>query len=127
MNKITVDVDGERISGTIALAGGMLWVHVGGETFAVDTGSDGGRRRAKSAKHANPGEVNAPMPGKIVKVFAKPGELVTEGQVLLVMEAMKMEYTLKAAAAGKIEAVSAAAGDQVALGQNLVRIELSKT
>jgi biotin carboxyl carrier protein len=123
MNKISVDIDGRQVDGMATLSGGTLWVHLAGETFTVATGS-GGRRRAKAGVDANPGEVKAPMPGKIVKIFAKPGEEVTAGQVLLVMEAMKMEYTLKAQVAGKVKTLSAAAGEQVALGQLLVQLEI---
>ncbi|MEO7064173.1 MAG: acetyl-CoA carboxylase biotin carboxyl carrier protein subunit, partial [Dokdonella sp.] len=64
----------------------------------------------------------APMPGRIVLVKAKAGDEVTEGQELLVMEAMKMELTLLAPRAGRIEAVQAAAGDFVEADAVLVKL-----
>ena len=64
----------------------------------------------------------APMPGRIVVVKAKPGDDVAEGAELLVMEAMKMELSLKAPRAGKVEAVQAAAGDFVEADAVLVRL-----
>ncbi|WP_243039628.1 acetyl/propionyl/methylcrotonyl-CoA carboxylase subunit alpha [Dyella sedimenti] len=66
-------------------------------------------------------QVVAPMPGRIVLVKAQPGDVVEEGQELLVMEAMKMELALKAPRAGTIESVSAAQGDFVEADSVLVR------
>jgi 3-methylcrotonyl-CoA carboxylase alpha subunit len=62
------------------------------------------------------------MPGRIVVVKAEAGDEVAEGQELLVMEAMKMELSLKAPRAGKVDAVQAAAGDFVEADAVLVRL-----
>lgn len=67
--------------------------------------------------------VLSPMPGRIVLVKAAAGDEVTEGDELLVMEAMKMELSLKAPRAGKIAAMQAAAGDFVDADAVLVRLE----
>jgi 3-methylcrotonyl-CoA carboxylase alpha subunit len=67
--------------------------------------------------------VLAPMPGRIVVVKAVLGDEVAEGDELLVMEAMKMELTLRSPRAGKIEAIQAAAGDFVEADAVLVRLE----
>jgi 3-methylcrotonyl-CoA carboxylase alpha subunit len=67
--------------------------------------------------------ISAPMPGRIVLVKAKPGDNVAEGQELLVMEAMKMELTLRAPRAGRIESVQAATGDFVEADAVLVKLE----
>jgi len=66
--------------------------------------------------------VVAPMPGRIVLVKANAGDDVVEGQELLVMEAMKMELSLKAPRAGRIESVQATAGDFVDADAVLVRL-----
>ena len=70
--------------------------------------------------------VAAPMPGRVVVVKVAIGEVVSEGQELLVMEAMKMELTLKAPRAGTIEAVQATDGDFVEADAVLVRLEASE-
>jgi 3-methylcrotonyl-CoA carboxylase alpha subunit len=70
---------------------------------------------------AGDNQVTAPMPGRIVLVKAKPGDQVEAGQELLVMEAMKMELSLKAPRAGVIDSLSAAAGDFVEADAVLVR------
>jgi 3-methylcrotonyl-CoA carboxylase alpha subunit len=67
--------------------------------------------------------VLAPMPGRIVVIKTVPGNAVEEGDELLVMEAMKMELTLRAPRAGKVEAIQAAAGDFVEADAVLVRLE----
>ena len=67
--------------------------------------------------------VSSPMPGKVVKVFVKVGDEVTEGQSVVVVEAMKMENELKAPKAGKVTEVAAVEGTTVENGARLVVIE----
>jgi len=92
---------------------------------------DGRRRHAYAhapafahaeAAAAGGDRVVAPMPGRIVVVRAQPDQTVAEGQELVVMEAMKMELSLKAPRAGRIESVQAAAGDFVDADAVLVRL-----
>ena len=66
--------------------------------------------------------VKAPMPGKIIAVNVKPGDTVTRGDTLAVMEAMKMEHSLAAPRDGVVESVSGAVGEQVAEGLILVQL-----
>ena len=64
--------------------------------------------------------LNSGMPGKIVKVFVKPGDEVKAGDPLLIMEAMKMENEMRAAADVKIKEVLVKEGDNVESGATLV-------
>lgn len=63
------------------------------------------------------------MPGKIVKVFVKPGDEVKEGEPLLIMEAMKMENEMRASHDVKIKDVLVKAGDNVESGAKLINFE----
>jgi 3-methylcrotonyl-CoA carboxylase alpha subunit len=65
----------------------------------------------------------APMPGRIVLIRVQAGDPVEEGQELLVMEAMKMELTLKAPRAGTVAEVRVAAGDFVEADAVLATLE----
>lgn len=62
------------------------------------------------------------MPGKIMKVLKKLGEKVVVGETVIVMEAMKMEYSLEADVTGTLESISVSENDQVNLGQLLASI-----
>ena len=66
--------------------------------------------------------VRSPMQGTVLKVNAAVGDEVAAGQVLVVVEAMKMENEIVAHDAGLVEEVGVAAGDQVTTGQMLIRI-----
>jgi propionyl-CoA carboxylase alpha chain len=67
-----------------------------------------------------PGALMAPMPGKVLSVEVTAGDMVTEGQLLLIVEAMKMEHRISAPHAGVVGEVRAHVGDQVAGGDLLV-------
>jgi propionyl-CoA carboxylase alpha chain len=69
------------------------------------------------------GSLLAPMPGLVLRVHAEVGTVVTAGQPLLVLEAMKMEQTVTAPADGVVAELHAKAGDQVSTGQVLAVVE----
>ncbi|WP_198968864.1 acetyl/propionyl/methylcrotonyl-CoA carboxylase subunit alpha [Xylophilus sp. ASV27] len=71
---------------------------------------------------AEGGRLTAPMPGKVVSFAVKTGDKVSRGQPLAVMEAMKMEHTIAAPADGVVEELLYAPGDQVAEGDELLRM-----
>ena len=128
-----------REGGTLSLRidGQAHRIHVVDDTFEGDRGHvtlhDGNRRLRASAvalhevtSSAGAGTGNrviAPMPGRVVVVRATPGDVVDAGQELLVIEAMKMELSLKSPRAGTIASVSAQAGEQVDADAVLVTLE----
>jgi acetyl/propionyl-CoA carboxylase alpha subunit len=69
---------------------------------------------------AGPARLDSPLPGQVVAVRVHAGQVVEAGEELVVVEAMKMEHSIKAPAAGTVRAVLCAAGDQVDRGQPLV-------
>tara|TARA_Y100001935_G_C17308590_1_gene514089 strand:+ start:767 stop:1135 length:369 start_codon:yes stop_codon:yes gene_type:complete len=100
---------------------GKIWFHLDGETHVAEVSSE--RRKGNSTGGNQDGVLTAPMPGKILKIFKSSGEEVCQGDPVLAMEAMKMEYTLEADRDGKLGEMSIQVGDQVALGQVLAKIE----
>lgn len=71
----------------------------------------------------NPLSPPAPMPGVVRQIFVKKGDKVTEGQPLVMIEAMKLQLTLSAGADAMVEAVLVAENDMVAEGAELVRLK----
>uniref|UniRef100_A0A8C4V8L2 Propionyl-CoA carboxylase alpha chain, mitochondrial n=1 Tax=Falco tinnunculus TaxID=100819 RepID=A0A8C4V8L2_FALTI len=67
--------------------------------------------------------LRSPMPGAVVAVSVKPGDTVSEGQEICVIEAMKMQNSMTAAKTGKVKAVHCKAGDTVGEGDLLVELE----
>jgi acetyl/propionyl-CoA carboxylase alpha subunit len=81
------------------------------------------RSAAVGAAAGGDGKILAPMPGKIAHVAVKAGDVVTRGQALVTLEAMKMEHALAAPFDGKVAEVRVAVGEQVTEGAVLVRLE----
>lgn len=77
---------------------------------------------AAAAPAAGDNTVTAPMPGKIVKLVASVGQAVNAGDVLLILEAMKMQNEITAPAAGTVKSFAVNAGDSVKPGQAMVVI-----
>jgi 3-methylcrotonyl-CoA carboxylase alpha subunit len=104
------DVNGERI------------VFIDGEAWRI------GVPAPQSAGHIHDGDglIAAPMPGRVLSVAVKPGDRVTRGQELMVLEAMKMEHSLVAPFEGVVRALQTAVGAQVSEGAELARIEGDK-
>ena len=69
-----------------------------------------------------PGEVRAPMAGRVVQLHSQTGDYVSGGAPLLVLDAMKMENTLRAPRAGRVEEIAIAVGDTVLQGALLMRL-----
>ncbi len=90
-----------------------------GTAYRLEEDGEGSR----SAPRAVSGALEAPMPGRVIAVRVEPGQAVTKGQELLVVEAMKMENALRAPRDGTVKSVAARAGDMVSAGVVLVELE----
>ncbi|HBU7548745.1 TPA: biotin/lipoyl-binding protein, partial [Klebsiella aerogenes] len=116
-----------------AAASGIYTVEVEGKAFVVKV-SDGGdvsqltaatpsSAPVQAAAPAGAGTpVTAPLAGTIWKVLASEGQTVAEGEVLLILEAMKMETEIRAAQAGTVRGIAVKSGDAVAVGDTLLQL-----
>ena len=77
----------------------------------------------KSSASSNSNEMAAPLPGLVIEVFVKAGDEIEAGQVILIIEAMKMKNSIRSTRGGKISEVLVSAGQTVAHKQALVRFE----
>ena len=117
---LTLELDGIRRRIAYQQQGEQLWLygHYGNlELLDVTHEPAGGQNAASS------GAVKAPMDGAIVDVLVSEGERVSKGQLLVVLEAMKMEHPMKAGVDGTVRRIGISKGDQVKNRQLLVEIE----
>jgi acetyl-CoA/propionyl-CoA carboxylase biotin carboxyl carrier protein len=119
---------GERQSVTVEVGGRRLEV-VLPAGFAAGAAAGAGaqkkpkREKKKAGTAASGDSVTSPMQGTIVKVAVEEGAEVSEGDVIVVLEAMKMEQPLKAHKAGTVTGLSAAVGDSVTSGAVVCEIK----
>ena len=112
--------------------------HVEGQRFEVipDMNPVGGENRPgvrmetkdvwlldlhKPGSNQNINEMTAPLPGNVIEVFVKAGEEIEAGQVIVIIEAMKMKNSIRSTRAGKVSEVLVSAGQTVAHKQVLVK------
>lgn len=111
----TVEVNGKSF---------VVQVNEGGDIEGLKpVGAAGGAAPAAAPVAAGGGEPQAaPLAGNIFKVLVQPGQVVEEGQLVIILEAMKMETEIRAFKAGTIGAVKVKVGDAVAVGDSLLTI-----
>ena len=103
----------------VATGAGATWVFFDGQVWQIED-SAGGRSRTKRTGDSS---VMSPMPATVVAINAAAGDLVTEGDTLIVLEAMKMELLIRAPRSGVVKAIHCARGELVQPGVNLLEIE----
>lgn len=113
---VTFIVDGLLETAAFARDGLAVWVEMSGHTAKFTLPDPGAEEMTGKSSVA-------PMTGRVVKLPVKIGDDVKSGDLLAILEAMKMEYRLEAEADGVVEEVGAKVGDLVDLGQTLVRLK----
>ena len=118
--KLDLLLDGQRVTAYVSSDGAKRWVTINGQT-SVLTKSSAGTRRAQHGHHGQD-ELTAPMPGQVRAVNVVEGDSVTKGQILLVLEAMKMEIRVAAPRDGMVKKLFVQQGQTVEREQILIEI-----
>jgi geranyl-CoA carboxylase alpha subunit len=117
--QLQLTLDHQPLQLFYAWAGDELWLQLGGDSWMVE---DARLQPQVQSAAASSNQVHAPMHGRVLRLEVVAGDAVTSGQLLLVMEAMKMEHHLHAPRDGTVQGVHASAGMQVSRGQKLVQL-----
>ena len=118
-NWYTVSQGDRNVRVAVASDATATWVFLDGHVWRIEKAAESTGRRAKSRGDAS---VMAPMPATVVAIHTAPGKTVTEGETVIVLEAMKMELPIKAPRSGVVTAVHCTTGELVQPGVNLIEI-----
>ncbi len=97
--------------------GTYIWWKFGADTFKFNL-----KKTRKNSGSTSSGEIIAPMPGSVFKILCEPNQSVEPGQALVILEAMKMEHTLKSDLKGKVKKINFKPGDSVQSDDILIEI-----
>jgi 3-methylcrotonyl-CoA carboxylase alpha subunit len=115
---IEVELDGRRSRATVVRRAGALTVFAGGDSCVLEF------ETPAAAEEEDPsGRLVSPLPGSVVQVLVASGETVAKGQALMIIEAMKMEHTIRAPKRGTVRRIYFSEGEQVAEGAQLLEFE----
>ena len=118
-NWYTVKERDRHVRVAIAQDAHTTWVFLDGNVWRVVNSTDEGRPRTSRGESS----VMAPMPATVVTINTAVGKPVSEGDTIIVLEAMKMELPIQAPRSGVVKAINCARGELVQPGVNLVEIE----
>ncbi len=117
MKTYTITVNGNVYDVTVEEGSGVAAQPVTSAPKAAPTPTKKAAPKATASAGAQGGvKVNAPMPGKILGIKANAGQAVKKGQVLLILEAMKMENEIVAPQDGTVASINVTVGEQVEAG-----------
>jgi|SRR5690242_4709843 len=120
----SVLLDGRSYEARAEAGDECVWIAVRGRRFRIAITDPRRWTESSASAHGHDREtIRASMPGKIVRILVQPGETVSAGQGVIVVEAMKMQNEMKARRAGRVIVVPVREGETVAAGAILATIE----
>jgi len=111
--------DGRQRLAWATRVGSASWVFIDGATLVVDPAAPTSRKASGTDEAA----LSSPMPATVAAVHVSPGQAVSEGELLVTVEAMKMELAIRAPRTGTIRSVQCEVGELVQPGHPLVELE----
>jgi biotin carboxyl carrier protein len=126
-NSFTLLVNEKPLQAHLARDGQRTLVAIEGRVYEFSQGQDRQGKISKRETGRLDPEIRSPMPGKILQVLVQTGAQVEAGQILVVVEAMKMENALTVEGAAYVKRVHVSPGELVELGQILVELEFIQT
>ena len=120
----SIEFGGETSQFQVATSGRTTWVGSDGDSWSFTEHEPTAARHTQAHVGA---AIDSPMPGTVIAVLVSAGDSVAVGQPVVVVEAMKMEHTLRASADGVMTELLVQVGDRVALNQLLAVIEPTPT
>ena len=115
---VTAVVDDVDVHGVAAVRGDAVWISIDSHVFELHV-QHGARRRASTT---DDDALSPPMSATVVRILVKPGATVAAGDVLIALEAMKMELGIRAPRAGTVTAIHCREGELVQPGTPLVTL-----
>ena len=128
MKKRKVKVDGEEYEVELEKQEGVWNVTIEGKSFSIEieggsVGDSAGIKRKKKGRGKKSGTISSTIPGKIVSIAVAEGDKVAEGDVVMILEAMKMQNEIQAPLPGTVTAVNCKPGDSIEANSPLVIIQ----
>ena len=119
---MTAQLEDATVEGSVVRLGSRIEVFLSGRHHILEMHDP---LRQELEFESRTGDLEAPMPGKIIAIFVAAGDAVEKDTALLILEAMKMEHTIRAPARGRIARILCRAGEQVGEGTELIEFEVS--
>ena len=128
MKNRKVKVDGEEYEVELEKQEGVWNVTIEGKSFRIEieggsVGDMAGNKRKKKGRGKKSGTISSTIPGKIVSIAVEEGNIVAEGDVVMILEAMKMQNEIQAPVTGKVVSVNCEEGQSIEANVPLVVIE----
>ncbi|DAC42475.1 MAG TPA: biotin/lipoyl-binding protein [Candidatus Thalassarchaeaceae archaeon] len=126
--KRRVSVDGEEFEVSMGKEGDYWKVEVEGKIFSIKVegdkeGASSPRKKRGARKTKRSGVVSSSIPGKVISISVVKEDLVSEGDVIMILEAMKMQNEIQAPISGKISELNCGPGDSIEANSPLLVIE----